>query len=105
LVEAVREYLERSVMERSEGGARFEARVARNALQAVERQLAVGPALAAAHADRLAGLGFEDDAQLAAALRAGDFDDDWAEVGVALAAAARDQLLVANPGYLPAASE
>jgi aminoglycoside phosphotransferase (APT) family kinase protein len=105
LVEAVREYLERSVMERSEGGARFEARVARNALQTVERQLALGPTLAAAHLDRLARLGFEDDRALAAALRAGDFDHEWVEVGMALAAAARDQLLVANPGYLPAASE
>ena len=105
LVEAVREYLERSVMERSEGGARFEARVARNALSTVERQLVLGPALEAAHRDRLAALGFDDDRALAAAIRAGTFDDDWAEVAAAVAAAARDQLLVANPGYLPAASE
>ena len=105
LVEAVREYLERSVMARSEGGARFEARVARNALSIVERQLALGPALETAQAERLAALGFDDDRALAAAIRAGTFDDDWTEVGAALAAAARDQLLVANPGYLPAASE
>ena len=39
LVEAVREYLERGVTERGEGGARFEARVARNALAVVEREL------------------------------------------------------------------
>jgi aminoglycoside phosphotransferase (APT) family kinase protein len=105
LTEAVREYLERSVMERSEGGARFEARVARNALSVVERQLALGPALEAAHRDRLAALGYDDDRSLAAAIRAGAFDTDWAEVAGALAGAARDQLLVANPGYLPAASE
>jgi aminoglycoside phosphotransferase (APT) family kinase protein len=105
LVEAVREYLERSVMERSEGGARFEARVARNALSIVERQLALGPALEAAHAERLAALGFEDDRALAAAIRTGTFDDDWSDVAAAVAAAARDQLLVANPGYLPVASE
>ncbi len=54
LVEAVREYLEAHVMERSEGGARFEARVARNALAIVERELRLGPALAAAHADAAA---------------------------------------------------
>jgi aminoglycoside phosphotransferase (APT) family kinase protein len=105
LVEAVREYLERSVMEHSEGGARFEARVARNALQAVERQLRLGPALSAAHAARLSGLGFGDDSALAAAIRSGDFDRDWHDVGTVLAASARDQLLVANPDYLPAASE
>jgi hypothetical protein len=103
LVEAVREQFE-VVMERSEGGARFEARVARNALAVVERQLALGPELAAAHAARLADLGFDDDRALAAALRAGSFDDDWHDVAAALAAAARDQLLVANPGYLPPAS-
>jgi hypothetical protein len=103
LVEAVREYLD-GVMARSEGGAGFEARVARNALGIAERELRFGPALAAAHAARLAGLGFSDDAALAAALRSGALDDDWASVAPALAAAARDQLLVANPSYLPAAS-
>ncbi len=105
LTEAVREYLERSVMERSEGSARFEARVARNALGTVERELALGPALAGAHAARLAALGFDDDAALAGAIRSGQFDDDWPGVAGALAGAARDQLLVANPGYLPPASE
>jgi aminoglycoside phosphotransferase (APT) family kinase protein len=104
LVEAVREYLE-GRMAASEGGTRFEARVARNALATVERQLALGPALAAAHAARLHALGFADDRQLAAAIRAGAFDRDWAVVGAALAAAARDQLLVANPSYVPAAIE
>jgi aminoglycoside phosphotransferase (APT) family kinase protein len=99
LVEAVREYLDGLM----DGGADFEARVARNALGIVERELKLGPALAAAHAARLAGLGFADDAGLAAALRSGALDGDWQSVAPQLAAAARDQLLVANPGYLPAA--
>ena len=101
LVEAVREYLD-GAMARSEGGARFEARVARNALGIAERELRFGPALAAAHAARLSGLGFTHDADLAAALRSGALDEDWASVAPALALAARDQLLVANPSYLPA---
>ena len=103
LVEAVREYLD-GVMERSEGGAGFEARVARNvsgspsaSCGSVRRSPPRTPA-------RLAGLGFADDAALAAALRSGVLDDDWESVAPALAAAARDQLLVANPAYLPAAS-
>ena len=100
LVEAVREYLD-GVMERGEGAARFEARVARNALGVAERELRFGPSIAAAHAARLAALGFADDATLAAALRAGELDDDWDRVASALAASARDQLLVANPSYLP----
>ena len=47
LVEAVREQFE-SAMDRDEGSARFEARVARNALAVVERQLALGASIAAA---------------------------------------------------------
>jgi len=104
LVEAVREQFD-AAMARQSGAAGFEARVARNALQVVERELALGPALASAHAARLHGLGFADDRALATALRAGDLDRDWKTVAEALAAAARDQLLVANPGYLPPASE
>jgi aminoglycoside phosphotransferase (APT) family kinase protein len=100
LVEAVREYLERDVMADGDGGARFTARVARNALQTVERQLDLGAAIAEAHVRRLASLGFEDDAALASAIRSGAFDDDWIDLGVALATSARDQLLVANPTYL-----
>ncbi len=100
LVEAVREYLD-GVVQRDEGAARFEARVARNALGVAERELRLGPSIAAAHAARLASLGFADDAALAAALRAGELDDQWDRVAPALAASARDQLLVANPAYLP----
>ena len=42
LVEAVREYLD-ALLERSADGARFEARVARNALGVAERELLLGP--------------------------------------------------------------
>jgi aminoglycoside phosphotransferase (APT) family kinase protein len=101
LVDAVREYAE-GLMERGEGAAGFEARVARNALGVVERELRLGPSLASAHAARLAELGYADDAALADALRAGDLDADWKRVAPSLAASARDQLRVANPSYLPA---
>jgi aminoglycoside phosphotransferase (APT) family kinase protein len=104
LVESVREYLETNVMERSEGGARFEARVARNALAIAERELIYGPDIAAAHARRLRDLGVGDDRALAAAIRAGQFDEGWELLAGALAATARDQLLVANPSYLPGAN-
>jgi aminoglycoside phosphotransferase (APT) family kinase protein len=104
LIEAVREYLEGGVMEQSEGGVRFEARVARNALAIAERELLLGREVSSAHRHRLRDFGMGDDAALAAAIRAGDFDDGWEPVAVALAASARDQLLVANPSYLPAAS-
>ena len=100
LVEAVREHLE-ATMEGSEGDrARFEARIGRNILRVVEREMVLGPAMAKAHSDRLAALGFTEDAALAASIRSGDFDDDFLEVGHALAASTREQLLVANPSYL-----
>jgi aminoglycoside phosphotransferase (APT) family kinase protein len=103
LTEAVGEYVD-GLRERGEGATAFEARVARNALGIIERELQLGPSIAAAHASRLAELGYADDAALAAALRAGDLDTTWGRVAPALAASARDQLLVANPSYLPAAT-
>ncbi len=102
LVEAVREYLEGTRDGAGGGRARFDARVAANALAMVERELRLGPALARDHVDRLDGLGFADDAGLSVAIRGGRFDDDLEPLGRALATAARDQLLVANPGYLSA---
>ena len=61
LVAAVREYLEQSVMETADGGERFQARIARNVLLTVSRELELGPAITEAHANRLARLGFDDD--------------------------------------------
>ena len=65
----------------------------------VERELVAGPAQAAAHAERLAVLGFADDASLAAAIRRGELDDRWSEVKDAVSATVADKLAVANPSY------
>ena len=99
LVEAVREYLERDVLGATTGRVQFHARVAAKVLATVERELAMGPAIAAAHRDRLAALGFADDAALAAAIRAGDVADRTDEISAAVAAAVSDKLAVANPDY------
>jgi hypothetical protein len=99
LVEAVREFLERDVMAATEGRIRFHARVAARALAIVERELATADALAAAHAGRLAALGFASDAELAAAIRSGACDDRWDEVAAAVRATVADKLAVANPDY------
>jgi aminoglycoside phosphotransferase (APT) family kinase protein len=104
LVEAVRDYLEQRVSREEDPGARFAARVARNVVSMVGRELQWGPAFAEAHRNRLCALGFDDDRVLASAIRTGLCDRRFEEVGTALAAAARDQLLVANPAYLPPAS-
>jgi len=121
LVEAVREYLEdrgledrgledRGFEDRGRGdrgrgdsapGARFTVRVAGNVLAMVQRELQWGAAFSEAHHRRLEALGFDDDRALAAAIRSGACDGQWSAVGEALAASARDQLLVANPSYLP----
>ncbi len=99
LVEAVREYIEGDVTEATTGRVRFHARVAANVLRIVERELAMGPAQAEAHAARLATLGFADDAALCEAIRAGEVDSRWDEVRSAVAASVADKLSVANPGY------
>ena len=99
LVESVREWLERDVMAETSGRLQFHARVAINVLAMVERELQLGPRQAEDHAARLSRLGFDTDAELAAAIRDGDIDittelrdDVWASV--------RDKLAVANPKYL-----
>jgi hypothetical protein len=100
LVEAVREWLERDVMTATEGRLQFHARVAVNVLAMVERELALGAEQEARHRARLAALGVADDTELAARIRAGDFDDRYAEVRDAVWASVRDKLAVANPRYL-----
>jgi hypothetical protein len=100
LLAAVREFLEADVVPATEGRLRFHARVAANVLAMVTRELALGPAQAAAHAERLSRLGVEDDASLARAIRNGDLDDRLAEVTASVRADVVDKLAVANPGYM-----
>jgi hypothetical protein len=100
IIEAVREWIETDVVAPSEGRLRFHGRVAANMLAIVERELELGEGQAAAHRDRLAAFGVEDDAELAAGIRAGDFGDRAVELRALLRADVIDKLLVANPGYL-----
>ena len=102
LVEAVREFLQRDVMAATSGRVQFHTRVAVNVLQMVERELALGSSQEVAHAEGLAGLGFESDAALSAALRDGTLDARLAEVAAFVARTVRDKLAVANPRYLEA---
>jgi hypothetical protein len=99
LVEAVREFLERDVMEATDGRVQFHTRVAVNVLNMVQRELELGPAQAAAHVERLHELGFHGDAELSAAIRRGDLDDRYDEVKAAVKASVDDKLAVANPKY------
>lgn len=100
LVEAVREFLAEEVMPGTDGRLSFQARVARNVLATVERELELGPDQDLAHAGRLAALGVADDAELAAAIRRGDMDERWDEVRAAVAERVEDRLRIANPRWL-----
>ncbi|MCU1353153.1 MAG: hypothetical protein JWM05_2362, partial [Acidimicrobiales bacterium] len=99
LLEAAREWIEGDVADATEGRVRFHARVAGNVLAMVERELALGPGHAVAHAARLQRLGFADDAALAAAIRAGELDGRHDQVMASVGAAVLDKLSVAHPGY------
>jgi len=100
LLAAVERFVGDTVTGVTGGQVRFHARVAANAVGIVRRQLADGGAAATAHRRRLAGLGFDDDATLAAAIAAGFLDDRLDAVGRVLAGAVVDKLAVANPAYL-----
>lgn len=103
LVEAVRDWLQNEVLRTTDGRLQYDARVAINVLTIVERELALGAAQRAAHAERLNTLGVADDVALAAAIRSGALDDRLDEVRSLVWASVRDKLSVANPKYLTSA--
>lgn len=87
------------------GAARFQARVAANALRIVHRELEHGAAGAARAQAALDAIGYPDEAALAAAIRAGDLDSrdasdaSDAQVTACLRALVAERLAVAHPGY------
>jgi hypothetical protein len=97
LVAAVAEFLETDVREATSGQVNFHARVAANALRIVERELLDEGA--EEYGAALAGLGFADEEQLAAAIRAGELDGRAGEVLSGLRSLVRNRLAVAHPGY------
>ena len=106
LVEAVREYLEQERARECCGPERRGWRALHRScgpqcvVDGRTRNCSGAPSLVHAHQLRLEAFGFADDRSLAAAIRSGACDAEWTAVGQALAGAARDQLLVANPSYL-----
>ena len=100
LVEAVREWLDRDVLDATDGRLRFHTRVASNVLAMVQRELELGPELSAAHRARLDRLGVGSDRELASAIRAGDFAGREAELAPHLHRTVADKLRVANPRHL-----
>lgn len=97
LVAAVAEFLETDVREATGGQVNFHARVAANALRIVERELLDEGAEESGAA--LAGLGFADEDELAAAIRIGELDGRADDVTACLRTLVRRRLAVAHPGY------
>jgi hypothetical protein len=79
------------------GQINFHARVAANVLRIVERELTDDSAADVAGA--LAELGFTDEPQLAAAIRAGTLDDRADDVLPMLRRLVGHRLAIAHPGY------
>ena len=100
LVAAVSMFLREDVMAATEGRVNFLARVAANALNGVERELLFGSEQERRHRERLAAFAQQDQAGLAAAIRAGVLDAEDPALLAAVRAAVTDRLTVANPRYL-----
>jgi hypothetical protein len=99
LITAVAEFLETDVRESTAGQVNFHARVAANALRMVERELLADTEAADGVAGALARVGYIDEAQLAAAIRAGELDGGNDHVQSALRALVGRRLAAAHPGY------
>ena len=97
LVAAVADFLDNEVRAATDGQVNFHARVAANVLRTVEREL--GDETAGEVTDALGELGFTDEAELAAAIRAGELDDQAADVLPVLRTLVSRRLEVAHPGY------
>jgi Domain of unknown function (DUF6285) len=99
LIAAVAEFLETDVRQSTAGQVNFHARVAANALRMVERELLADAEAADGVAGALARVGCVDEAQLAAAIRAGELDGGNDRVQSALRALVGRRLAAAHPGY------
>lgn len=99
LLDAVREFLERDVMDATEGRVRFHTRVAANVVAIVQRELELAERHRVARQQRWARLGVAGDAELAERIRAGEFDQRWDEVVAAMRDEVADQLEIDHPGY------
>lgn len=100
LLEAVREWMERDLLSGIDGRLQFHTRVAMNIIDIVRREIELGPDQESRHRDMLAALGVSDDAELAASIRAGDYDGDLQGLLEHLRPIIEDKLRVANPKYL-----
>lgn len=100
LLEALHEWMERDLLPGVDGRLQFHTRVAINMIDIVRRELDLGPDQEARHQEVLSTFGMSDDAELAAAIRSGEFDSHLLEVLNRLRPVVEDKVRVANPRYL-----
>ena len=100
LLEAVGEWVEGDAREATSGRVQFHTRVVATVVSTVQRELAAGPAMAAAHAARLAALGVDSERELADRIRAGEWGLDDRTLLDSVRQTVVDKLAVANPKYL-----
>jgi len=100
LIDAVSDFLTEDVMGAVDGQLAFHVRVAANALRIAARELRAAPVNLAEHEERLARLGCADDRALAAAIRAGTFDDRYDELSGEIRRMVWDKIQVTNPRYV-----
>jgi hypothetical protein len=106
LAAAVAQFLLETVRPAVPRELRFQVLVAANACAILAREEAAGDRPRGEELERMARLGARDvndaraaQAEVAAAIRAGELDDRWDEAVAALLESARAKLAVANPGY------
>jgi hypothetical protein len=99
LVEALREWVEGDVRDATSGRLQFHTRVAANVMGMLERELVAGPAIAAAHAERLAALGVASERELADRIRAGEGAERDRRLLDAVWQTTVDKLAIANPRH------
>ncbi len=97
LVAAVADFLDDDVRAATEGQVNFHARVAANALRMVQRELDATDTSDVTAA--LAGVGARDEAELAAAIRRGEFDERADDVMACLRVLVGHRVSAAHPGY------
>ena len=100
LLEALHEWMERDLLPGVDGRLQFHTRVAINMIDIVRRELELGPDQEVQHQEVLSSFGMSDDAELAAAIRDGVFDEKLVEVLNRLRPVVEDKVRVANPRYL-----
>ena len=100
LLEALHEWMERDLLPGVDGRLQFHTRVAINMIDIVRRELELGPDQEVQHQDVLSSFGMKNDAELAAAIREGAFDENLVDVLNRLRPVVEDKVRVANPRYL-----